>query len=482
MVKTLLLTPPLSPKQRMGMLSEGGAIMPGLGVLYMAALLRKQGLQVAILDAEGLKLDLKTTTQIIDKENPEILGITATTPSIMLAGAVAKEVKNRIPNIKIFLGGPHVTAMPLETIKKFPEIDGCVLGDGELSFAKIVHNIQNGIEIERGVSGLVWRNNNKILTCPREYPLENLDSLPFPAWDLLKGFPEIYRPSFHSYRRLPVANIITSRGCPYSCSFCDRSVFGRKVNKHSLGYIIEMIENLVKDFGIKEISIKDDTFTLSSNRVIEFCRQLRKRKIGLTWSCNSRIDLVNDEMLREMKSAGCWLISYGIESGSPKMLKKMKKGISKEQIVKALKLTRKNGIVSKGFFMLGIPGETVETMKETLNFIKKLPLDELNINFFTPFPGSELFLEAIQEGFRPDYKRMNMLDTVYIPKGLTEKDLRKYQKQIIFSFYLRPSKIARYLLRALRDLDEFKRIFRMAKMFFALTFSGCKKRLIRQKI
>lgn len=482
MVKTLLLTPPLSPKQRMGMLSEGGAIMPGLGILYMAALLRKQGLQVAILDAEGLKLDLKTTTQIINKENPEILGITATTPSIMLAGAVAKEVKNRIPNIKIFLGGPHVTAMPLETMEKFPEIDGCVLGDGELSFAKIVHNIQNGIEIERGVSGLVWRNNNKILTCPREYPLKNLDSLPFPAWDLLKGFPEIYRPSFHSYRRLPVANIITSRGCPYSCSFCDRSVFGRKVNRHSIGYIIEMIENLVKDFGIKEVSIKDDTFTLSPNRVIEFCRQLRKRGIDLTWSCNSRINLVSDEMLQEMKSAGCWLISYGIESGSPKMLKKMKKGISKEQIVKALKLTRKNGIVSKGFFILGTPGETVETMKETLNFIKKLPLDELNINFFTPFPGSELFLEAIQEGFRPDYKRMNMLDTVYIPKGLTEKDLRKYQKWIIFSFYLRPSKIARYLLRALRDFDEFKRIFRMAKMFFALTFSGCKKRLIRQKI
>ncbi|MDD5454379.1 MAG: radical SAM protein [Candidatus Ratteibacteria bacterium] len=472
MLRTVLLTPPLSPEQRMGMLAEGGAIMPSLGLLYIAAFLRKEGLSVSILDAESLGLDTETTIHSIAKQNPDILGITATTLSIISAIAVAQKIKTIIPHIRVFMGGPHVTAMPRETMESFQDIDGCVLGDGEISFARIIHNINNGLEIGQDIDGLVWRKGNEILINPKKEHLKDLDILPFPAWDLLKGFPEYYRPPFHSYKRLPVANIITTRGCPFACSFCDRSVFGNKVYSHSVEYIMEMVEHLIKDFGIREISIKDDTFLLSPERVVNFCRQLRKKRLDIVWSCNSRVNLVNDIILKEMKSARCWMISYGIESGSPQMLRKMAKGITKKEILDALRLTRKHGIVSKGFFMLGVPGETVETLKQTQSFINELPLDELNINFFTPFPGTRLFREVIEEGFNPDFSRMNMLEPVYIPKGLTEKDLRRYQKRMIYSFYLKLSKIGLYLWRASKDFHEFKRLLRMGKMFIAVISSG----------
>jgi radical SAM superfamily enzyme YgiQ (UPF0313 family) len=460
----------------MGRLAEGGAVMPGLGILYIAALLREQGLPVMILDAEGRGLDLEQTIRLIVKEQPDILGITATTLSIVSAAEVARGVKYIIPEIKVFVGGPHVTAMPIETMEYWIDIDGCVIGDGEISFLKIVKNLQLNLEVGQEVDGLVWRKdkNSKIYTNPKKSHLNNLDILPFPSWDLLKGFPKIYRPPVHSYHRLPVANIITTRGCPFACSFCDRSVFGRKVYSHSVEYIIEMIKYLIKDFGIREISIKDDMFILSHDRVIEFCRQFRNENIDLTWSCNARVNSVNGELLREMKRAGCWMISYGIESGSPKMLTKMKKGITKEQIINTLKLTRKHGIVSKGFFMLGVPGETKDTLNETYNYIRKIPLDEINVNFFTPFPGSNLYHEVVDEGFEIDFNlnRMSMLEPVYVPKDLMAEDLTRCQKQIILSFYLNLSKIAYYILRTLKNFSELKRILRMGKVFFNITRSS----------
>jgi len=459
----------------MGILAEGGAVMPALGILYIAALMRKEGFPVEILDAEGSRSGISETVNSIVKQNPDVLGITATTLSILSAVKIAEEVKSRLPDIKVFIGGPHVTAMPMETIHDYPDVDGCVIGAGEAGFMKILNNINNRKRFENGVDGLAWRCGEKINVNPQKEYTKDLDSLPFPAWDMLKGFPDAYHPPFHSYRRLPVANIITTRGCPYACSFCDRSVFGQKLYSHSTEYIIEMIEYLMKDFSVREISIKDDMFILRHEKVEEFCRQVRDRKLNIKWSCNARVNNVNDKILREMKKAGCWLISYGIESGSPKILKRMEKSITKEQSLEALRITRKNGIVSKGFFMIGLPGETIDTMEETLEFIKELPLDELNINCFTPFPGTKFYNEALKEGFKPDFSRMNLIDTVYVPRGLSEKNLIAYQKKVIRTFYLKPSKVVFYVLRAFKSVGEFKRIIRMGKMFMLYVYSGLKR-------
>ena len=449
--------------------------MPSLGLLYMASYLRSKEISVILLDAEGRCMNHEETVKFILSNNPKTVGITTTTTSILSAVSIAVSLKKISSDIKIILGGPHVTALPNETMSSFKDIDACVLGDGEINFAKLITNILSGKYLSDGIDGLIYRNGDEIKLKSKKGYLENLDSLPFPAWDMLNGFPSIYRPPFHSYRRLPLANIVTARGCPFACSFCDRSVFGGKIHSHSVEYIVEMIEYLVKDFGIKEISIKDDMFIISKERVHQFCDQLLKKNLNIQWSCNARVNFISDDILKEIKGAGCWMVSYGIESGSPLMLKKMMKGISKEQVMTALKLTRKNDIVSKGFFMIGMPGETEKTIQETLDFIKDLPLDELNINFFTPFPGSRLYQEVLAEGFKPDYSRMNMLDTVYVPKELTEEKLRSYQKKIIYVFYLKFSKLVLYLRRAFQDMDEFKRNLRMLKMFMKVIYSSLKR-------
>ncbi|MCP4147741.1 MAG: radical SAM protein [bacterium] len=475
MENTILLTPPISKSERFGSFTDAGAVMPGLGILSLAACLRKKKIPVSVLDAEGMGFDLETTVKRLVKMRPKILGITSTTLSFLSAAAVAAEVKKQLPDVVTVFGGPHVTAMPNETMKEHALIDAVIQGDGELSFTRLVENVHSGTALHCDVDGLLYRENGTILANPKTRHHQDLDSLPFPAWELLEGFPHIYRPPFHSYRKLPLTNIITARGCPCACSFCDRSVFGRKIFSHSIEYVTDMIEYLVRDFNIREISIKDDTFTTSTERVVRFSEILEKRNIKISWSCNARVNYINEEMLKAMKKSGCWLISYGIESGSPVMLKKMMKGISKKQVTKALQLTRKYGITSKGFFMVGIPGETKETVAETIDFIKDLPLDEMSINYFTPFPGSELYGEVIEEGFKPDFSRMNMQEIVYVPKTIEKDQLQASLKSIIYKFYLRPDKILRYLSRALKDYNEFQRVYRMGKTFLKLIFARGKK-------
>ena len=181
MVRTILVTPPLKLKERMGTLAEGGAVMPGLGILYIAAYMRGEGLEVSILDAEGRGMDTQAALKVIVKENPHVVGITATTLSITSAAALAKEIKAKAPHIKVLVGGPHVTAMPFETMDSFPYIDGCVLGDGELSFTKIVQNAANGVAMSGDVDGLVWRDGNEVLISPKKGHLGDLDILPIPA-------------------------------------------------------------------------------------------------------------------------------------------------------------------------------------------------------------------------------------------------------------------------------------------------------------
>ncbi len=471
MMKTLLLSPPLNLETRMGALSEGGAVMPALGLLYIAGWMREKGHDINILDAEGMGLGLTETVEAIRQQSPEVLGITATTLSVHVAAAVADAAKKVIPSLKVYLGGPHVTAMPHDTMDNFPTIDGCILGDGEISFEKVISNIAAGRSPGNDVDGVIWREDGKTHHTPKTSHLSNLDILPMPAFDLLQGFPHRYRPPFHSYHQLPVANIVTARGCPGVCSFCDRAVFGREPFFHSIEYILDMVEHLVTTYGVKEISIKDDMFIFDKDRVFKFCEALQERNLNISWSCNARVNYISDEMLAVMKKAGCWMISYGIESGAPTMLKKMMKGITLRQINKALELTRKHGIVSKGFFMIGIPGETHDTMEQTLAYLDGLQLDEMNVNFFTPFPGSALYEETLSEGFVPEFDRMNMLDIVYVPKGLTAQELKQFQKKMIRAFYLRPSKVLCYGLRALTNFNETKRLWRMAKMFVSLVLN-----------
>ena len=330
-----------------------------------------------------------------------------------------------------------------------------------------------------GVKGLVYRHDGAArLTAKRPY-IENLDTLPMPAWDLLKGFPERYQPPLMSYKELPVASMVTSRGCPFQCIFCDRSVFGNRYRCYSADYVIKMIEELVERYGIRHIIFYDDLFAASGARIKTICEEIMSKKLNISWTCDSRVNTVTPETLALMKKAGCWEIAYGIESGSQKILDLVAKGITLEEIEKAVRWTHEAGLKVKGLFMMGHPLETRETIKETIDLAKRLPFDIINISKFTPFPGTEIYKDAHKYGqFSPDWKKMNAMNFVFIPHGWTEKELDWEYKKAIAKYYWRPQKLLSLLSAILKDPAGFKRLLIAGwdvMMFFILKRAGREK-------
>ncbi|MDP2753151.1 MAG: radical SAM protein, partial [Nitrospirota bacterium] len=350
-------------------------------------------------------------------------------------------------NIKTIIGGPHLTAIPEETMGLFKSFDFGVNVEGEETMRGLIHLLKHGGTGSDG-SGVIFREGDKTLrTAPRKF-LDDLDRLPFPAWDLLKDFPKKYHPPPFRFRRLPAVYIVTTRGCPYKCIFCDRSVFGNKCRGHSSDYILELIEYMYKRFGIREILIEDDTFVTFKKRLIEVCEGILNRGIKISWSCLARADAVTPEILSLMKKAGCWSISYGIETGDEDVMKFIGKNITLDKVEQAVRFTKKAGIISKGFFILGHPTDTHDTIKKTIDFALRLPLDDISISMMTPFPGSKLYEIASEYGeFENNWKKMNELDVVFIPKGLTKDNLRRYSKEMFKRFYLRHRIVLNYMKR-----------------------------------
>jgi anaerobic magnesium-protoporphyrin IX monomethyl ester cyclase len=447
MADIVFTTPPVTLKERYGKLSGAANTLPSLGILYLAAVLRKEGFSVSVIEASSLKLSLKRLIEEIIKERPKYLGISATTLSIFNASVLAEEIKKIDETIKILVGGPHITADPEKTLELFSSFDIGVIGEGEETIKELLHVLERGGNLS-DVNGITSRYGEKILKTPHRKFLDDLDKLPFPAWELLRDFPEKYYPPPFRFRKLPAVYIVTSRGCPYKCIFCDRSVFGNKCRGHSAQYILELIEYLHKKFGIREILIEDDTFVTLKKRLIEVCEGIINRGIKISWSCLGRADSVTPEILHLMKRAGCWSISYGIETGDEEVMKFIGKNLTLDKIENAVRWTRKAGILSKGFFIMGHPIDTHDTIKKTINFALKIPLDDISVSMMTPFPGSKLYSIASQYGeFEDNWKKMNELDIVFVPKGLTEDDLHRYSKEMFRRFYLRPRIVLNYMKR-----------------------------------
>lgn len=475
MAKIVFCTPPFTMEELYGGLAKSGNTMPSLGLCLMAAVLRKNGHEVRIIEPTALGMDLDATVRKIVSFGPGYVGITAPTILVCQAARLAGELKKIDKKIITILGGAHITALPAETIMDFPEFDvGCV-GEGEKTIQELITALENKGDL-KAVQGIVFRENGRALITQGRMPIQELDELPFPAWDLLEGFPGAYKPPAHTYRRLPLATLVTSRGCPYQCIFCDTSVFGRRHRFHSASYVFKMIETLHREYGIKEIIFYDDAITTQRQRLIEICGMLNESKIRIRWSCSSRVNQIDKEILKIMKKGGCWQIGYGIESGSQQILDILKKKITLEQIRNAIRLTKEAGISSKGFFMIGNFLETKETINQTINFAKSLALDDFQITNFTPFPGSEAYNTAQQYGsFEKDWKKMNMLKICFIPSGLTPGDLIKGQREAYQKFYMRPRIIAGELADIfVNPLTSLGRIYRGVHSMVKITF-GCKE-------
>ncbi|MGA3207383.1 MAG: radical SAM protein [Syntrophales bacterium] len=466
MLRVALISSPLTLQERYGSFSGAGNTEPTYALACLGAIAEQEKTDVRIIDAAAENLSIERTVEEIKEYMPDVVGISSTTAGIVASGELAKRIKEFNGRTITVIGGCHVTALPEETLSEFSGFDIAVIGEGEMTFAEMLRAINETREIPTSLAGIAVRCDGSFIVNPRRPFIDNLDELPLPAWKLFRGFPGDFYPSPARMNRFPCASVVFTRGCPNQCQFCDRSVFGNKVRSHSPAYAVNMLKDLVNNFGVREILIEDDTFVISRKWVREFCERLITEEIDITWSCLGRADHVTQEMLRLMRRAGCWHISYGIESGDQKILDAMQKGEDLARMEKAVRWSREAGIKTKGFFMVGFPGETIDSLKLTKSLALRLPLDDVSVMQLTPFPGTAVYRRASEHGvFEKDWRKMNALTTVFVPNGFTRDDMEKARSEILKAFYFRP----KVLIRKFIDVVFNPRLLgHMLKGFIAL--------------
>ena len=365
--------------------------MPPLGTAWMAAVLEQAGHRVQILDCQAERISAPGVPSVLRSlDRFDLVGITATTPQINSALAIAAQAKEEWPEITVVLGGVHPTVLP-EEVLAHPSVDLVVRGEGEETIREIAD--QRPVHQIAGVS---FRDSGQAVHNPDRKLIADLNTLPLPAYHLLPM--TRYFPAVGAYKRLPATSVLATRGCPGRCTFCYR-IFGPRLRVRSGRLVAEEVKHLQDRYGIKEICFYDDTFTSVKKEVYAFCRGVEDLKIDLTWSCFSRVDAVDEDVLRAMKATGCHQIMYGIESASPEILKNIQKKIELDKAVEAVRAAKKARIDVRAAFMIGNPGETRETMEETLSFAIKLNPELIILNVTTPFPGTEMFEWAEKEGY-----------------------------------------------------------------------------------
>lgn len=449
MTDIALLYPPVAIKGRYIKVATGHEVPPQ-PLIYLAAVLRKHNFKCSIIDANALGLDEEATVDKILSVDPRIVGITAPTMLISAAARIARALKDKNPDLLVVVGGPHMSAEPEETMSLYPSIDIGVRGEGEVTLIELLDALNKKNDLS-GVKGIIFRSKNALcMTAARPY-IEDLDTLPMPAWDMLPDILTNYQQSASRIYRLPNMSVVTSRGCPFQCIFCARNVFGNVTRAHSAGYVIAMVRHLIKHYKIRSISFEDENFVVYKKRLVEFCNHVIREKIDISWDAASSITAVTPELLCLMKKAGCWQLNYGIESGSQRILDFIKKGTTVEGIKRTLAMTKKAGIITKGYFIIGHPTEDELTIRETIRFIRSVDLDIFQMSFMVPFPGTELSRIASRYGsVINSIEDMNIWTPLFIPHGLTEEKLIQESKRAYRAFYLRARPIAQYLRRALR--------------------------------
>jgi len=460
----VLVNPPISTLDRYGKMAKLGSVTPPLGISYIASVLERNGYSVAIIDGEVMDFTIDETVKEVLLKRPQIIGITSTITSFPNAIEVGRRLRKQKPDLFLVLGGPYVSALMDQAMES--SFNFCVYGEGEYTFLELVKYLkrQSPVEIS-DIKGLIYRNCNDIkINPPREY-IEDLDVLPFPARHLLPPL-QLYRPNSQNYRKLPATTLITSRGCPYNCVFCDHSVFGKKYRAHSAEYVVNEIQELVGRYGVRDIWIVDDTLTINKKRVMDICDLIIRRGIKVSWSCLGRVNTVSPELLKKMKQAGCWLIAYGIETGNQDVMNFLQKGITIEEVRQAVRWTKEAGLLAKGFFMIGNPPDTLETLDQTIAFAKDLRLDYALFTITSPLPNTELF-EICKKCGKVDYSDLSKFsewNAVYEPPALTKEEIEAKFREAYRSFYLRPG----YILIQMKNIRGFDDLLRHVNAFISL--------------
>ena len=430
--------------------------IPSLGLAYLAAVAEEKGHAVKIVDCT-LGLGHRQLVAVAEEFNPQIIGVTATTPTFNNAVFVIDVLRKVFPQATFICGGPHPTASPEEALNT-GVFDFLVLGEGEETFLELIAYVENKQQCQvDNILGIAFKRDSKlIITSPRSR-IDNLDSLPFPARHLLPAL-STYRPTPASYRRLPVAVIMTSRGCPHRCTFCDRAVFGEKFRRRSVSNVMAEVEEVIYKYGAKEIRFFDDTFTLDPAHVEGICKAMKKLRLGIPWTCLTSITALSFNILKMMHESGCWQILFGLESGDDYVLKHLEKGNTVKQNKEAVFLAKKAGLSIRADFLVGSPWETKESLQKTLAFAMSLPLDFAHFNKFVPYPGTDIYKDLTARGHKFVFDRAafinNQTETIYVSPAFAEVEYIKLLNRAYKAFYLRPGSLLRKLL-SIRTLPEF---------------------------
>ncbi len=394
--------------------------MAPLGLLSIAAWLKREGHEVAVFDELGPDAPAEPDERLreIVGFRPSLVGFSATTSGFLDGNDMAVALKAAAPEVRVAFGGVHVSALGALLLERFPAIDYLCPGEGEQTLAELAAGGAPG-----SIDGLIWRDGERLVVNPPRTPLPDLDRLPFPEYAALRGFPRRYRLPLFSYVQAPGATMSTSRGCTYQCSYCDRSVFGRSYRFNSADYIHEHLRHLRERFGVRHVNIYDDLFTLNRRRIAALCDLLVARPLGMQFNCAVRVGHVDDELLELLKAAGCLMVSLGIESGDPGLLVRHKAGVELEEVRSTVERIKARGLRVKGLFMMGLPGETEASIRATSDFVLSLGLDDMNMTKFTPFPGAPIWNDLAAEGeLTEDWRLMNCLHFVFLPKTLPSRE------------------------------------------------------------
>jgi len=450
-MKILLVYPPIEFGKKRGF------GFPPLGLLYIASYLKEKGIEVKVIDAFIEGYDLPELTYNILKEFPDFVCFSSMTCQIKNVIAVSKELKRNASALKIIVGGPHISSTLAQMFSFSEHINFLVYGEGE----ETIHKLISGASLEK-IDGIIYKKEDRIIVNKPSSPIENLDELPFPNLDMV----DIGKYDSYYAKSLPLTSLMASRGCCFNCNFCDSyATHGKIIRFRTPENIVDEIERNYKKYNIKQVMIKDSTFTVNKKWVKDICLEIKKRDLDINWTCNTRADMVDMELLDIMKRSGCYMILFGLESGVQEILDKMHKGITVQDIKNAISLCKKAGIQTAGYFMVGNLGETEDDALRTVEFSKELNLDMATFGVTVAYPGTELYQHAIQN---------NAIDPLwYMKDAISSKSVREMdgnlnlngfskERQIEIAtkankeFYLRPSYILKKILRV-RNFQDINR-------------------------
>jgi len=427
-MKVTLIQPP--NMQRTGKWKSQKVCRTPTNLGLLAAYIRQRGHEPRIVDLDIEGGTLEEIGRLILANDPQVIGITCLTPRFPISMAIIGECKRLQPEVIAVVGGPHISGLP-EYALKDPVVDYAVLGEGEQAFLELINHLAAGKPVD-SVANLIHRQNGAVKVNPVRPFIADLDALPFPAWDLLK-LDNYVDPAFYQG---PHLGLMSARGCPFDCYFCaSRVVWGRRVRYRSPANMIAEIEEAISRYGIREFMFYDDTFTLNRNRILEFCQGVIKRRLDIRFYAQVRVDTIDLEIVQKLKAAGCFAVAIGVESGNEQILKTMGKNLNIDQIRAGCQVLKAAHMPFLASYIIGHPGDTHETIRQTIDFANELDADQSKFLIATPYPGTRFFQMSVARGVIPPEGAADLGDHTYFQhvaanlSQVSDADLLAYQQQ-----------------------------------------------------